>query len=183
MAKTSLRDNCIPRIFAFSISDLLSAFLAFRQTYFLGMAFWLLSRALDGLDGLLARLHNKQSDFGGYLDILLDFMAYAAVPLGFGLGAASQNVYVALVILLSSYYINAASWMYLAAILEKRAVHSADTATTVVMPPGLVGAFESIAAYALFFLLPEYIFWLFLAFSGLVFITIAQRMIWAKRNL
>ncbi len=162
---------------------LASAFLASRQIYFWGLAFWLLSRALDGLDGLLARLHNKQTDFGGYLDIILDFVAYAAVPLGFGLGAASQNVYLVLAILLSSFYVNSASWMYLAAILEKRAARDPETNTTIVMPAGLVGALESITIYSLFFVLPQHIFWLFIIFSALVFLTVIQRLIWAKRNL
>ena len=105
-----------------------SAIFAARNLYLWGLAFWLLNRALDGLDGLLARLYYKQDDFGGYLDILLDFVAYAAIPLGFGLAAVSQSVYLALAILLSIYYLNTASWMYLAAILEKRAARDPETA-------------------------------------------------------
>jgi len=162
---------------------LLSAYLGSQQIYFWGLAFWLLSRALDGLDGLLARLHNTQSDFGGYLDIILDFVAYAAVPLGFGLGAASQSVYVALAVLLSSFYVNSASWMFLAAILEKRAARDPETTTTIVMPVGLVGALESITIFSLFFVLPQYIFWIFIIFSALVFLTVIQRLIWAYKTL
>ncbi len=162
---------------------LLSAFFAVRQLYLWGLAFWLISRAFDGLDGLLARLHNKQTDFGGYFDIILDFVAYAAVPLGFGLGAASQSVYVALAILLSNFYVNSASWMYLAAILEKRAARDPETATTIVMPAGLIGGFETIVVYSLFFLLPQHILQIFIIFSALIFITIIQRLTWAKKNL
>ena len=160
-----------------------SAILAAREIYLWGLAFWLINRALDGLDGLLARLHHKQDDFGGYLDILLDFVAYAAIPLGFGLGAASQSIYLALAVLLSIYYLNTASWMYLAAILEKRAARDPETATTIVMPAGLVGGFETIVVYSLFFLLPQYILQIFIIFSALIFITIIQRLIWAKKNL
>ena len=61
---------------------LLAAWCAYRQIYFAAFALWILNRVLDGLDGLLARLHNKQSDFGGYVDILTDFVAYAALPIG-----------------------------------------------------------------------------------------------------
>ncbi len=162
---------------------LLSAFFAVRQLYLWGLVFWLISRAFDGLDGLLARLHNKQTDFGGYFDIILDFVAYAAVPLGFGLGAASQNVYVALAILLSSFYVNSASWMYLAAILEKRAARDPETMTTIIMPAGLIGGFETIVVYSLFFLLPQYLLQIFISFSALIFITVIQRLTWAKKNL
>ena len=132
---------------------------------------------------MLARLHNKQDDFGGYLDILLDFTAYAAIPLGFGLGAASQNIYLALAFLLSTYYLNTASWMYLAAILEKRATRNPETATTIVMPAGLIGGFETIIFYSLFFILPQYLLHLFIVFSALIFITVTQRLIWARRKL
>ena len=41
---------------------------------------WLINRTLDGLDGTHARINNLQSDFGGYLDIVLDFVVYAAIP-------------------------------------------------------------------------------------------------------
>ena len=165
------------------IFGIISALFAARSLYLWGLAFWLINRALDGLDGLLARLHHKQDDFGGYLDILLDFVAYAAIPLGFGLAAASQSIYLALAGLLSIYYLNTASWMYLAAILEKRAAHDPETATTIVMPAGLVGGFETVVFYSLFFLLPQYLLLFFIVFSGLIFITVIQRLIWAKKNL
>ncbi|MCP4141598.1 MAG: CDP-alcohol phosphatidyltransferase family protein [Chloroflexi bacterium] len=160
-----------------------SAIFATQHRYLWGLAFWLINRALDGLDGLLARLHNKQDDFGGYLDILLDFVAYAAIPLGFGLAAASQSIYLALAFLLSIYYLNTASWMFLSAILEKRTARDPETATTIVMPAGLVGGFETIIFYSLFFLLPQFILHIFIIFSTLIFITVIQRLIWAKKNL
>lgn len=150
---------------------------------------WLLSRGLDGLDGLLARQYNKQSDFGGYLDILLDYVVYAAVPLGLVLGHPAQQNYLALALMLAAFYINSASWMMLAAILEKRSAEFAsDPAnqrgmTTVVMPAGLVGATETIIAYSLFLLFPNILAPLFLIFSGLVAITILQRFVWAWRVL
>ncbi|MFQ3614210.1 MAG: CDP-alcohol phosphatidyltransferase family protein, partial [Cyanobacteriota bacterium] len=36
-----------------------------------GLGLWLLNRLMDGLDGTLARLQRRQSDLGGYLDMLL----------------------------------------------------------------------------------------------------------------
>ena len=178
---TNISPNAISLIgLGFGIA---SAFFAARQLYLLGLVFWLLNRIFDGLDGLLARLHDKQDDFGGYLDILLDFIAYAAIPLGFGLGAASQNVYQALAVLLSIYYLNTASWMFLSAILEKRAARDPETSTTIIMPTGLIGGFETIVFYSLFFLLPQYITQLFIIFSLLILLTIVQRLFWAKKNL
>lgn len=162
---------------------LLAAWSAYRQMYFAAFALWILNRVLDGLDGLLARLHNKQSDFGGYVDILTDFVAYAALPIGLVAGSPSSERYLALAFLLASFYINTASWMYLAAILEKRSMHGDDTQTTIVMPAGIIGGFETIIAYGVFTLFPAYLTILYIIFTILVFITIIQRLIWAKRNL
>jgi hypothetical protein len=73
--------------------------------------------------------------------------------------------------------------MYLAAILEKRSMHGDDTQTTIVMPAGIIGGFETIIAFGVFALFPAYLTILYIIFATLVFITIIQRLIWAKRNL
>lgn len=165
------------------IIGLLATYAAFKGQYLWALALWILNRVLDGLDGLIARLHNGQSDFGGYVDILTDFTVYAALPIGLVAGAASSERYLALAILLASFYINTASWMYLAAILEKHAAHASDTQTTIVMPAGIIGGFETIIAYGIFLLFPAHMTALFSIFAALVFITTLQRLVWAKHNL
>lgn len=162
---------------------LFAAYAAFKGQYLWAFALWLLNRVLDGLDGLIARLHDTQSDFGGYMDILTDYIIYAALPIGLVAGLPSEQHYFALIFLLAVFYVNTASWMYLAAILEKRAAHDPDTQTTIVMPAGIIGGFETIIAYGIFLLFPAYITILFSIFAALVFITMLQRLIWAKHNL
>jgi hypothetical protein len=49
-----------------------------------GLALLLASRLCDGLDGALARL-TRPTDRGAFLDITLDFLFYASVPLAFAL--------------------------------------------------------------------------------------------------
>ncbi len=162
---------------------LFATYAAYKQQYLWALTLWLINRILDGLDGLIARQHDRQSDFGGYVDILTDFIIYAALPLGLVAGSPSSEHYLALGILLAVFYVNTASWMYLAAILEKRAAHSTETQTTIVMPAGIIGGFETIIAYGIFLLFPVYITILFSIFAALVFITTIQRLVWAKRNL
>lgn len=165
------------------VVGVLAAWFAYRQIYRAAFALWILNRVLDGLDGLLARLHNKQSDFGGYVDILTDFVAYAVLPIGLVAGSPSSERYLALAFMLASFYINTASWMYLAALLEKRAHHGDDTQTSIVMPAGLIGGFETIITFGVFTLFPAYLTILYIIFTILVFITILQRLIWAKHIL
>ena len=48
------------------------------------IAFWLilLNRVADGLDGAVARA-SMTTDFGGYLDIVCDFVFYSSIPVAF----------------------------------------------------------------------------------------------------
>ncbi len=164
-----------------------------QQHYLWGLGGWLLSRLLDGLDGAVARAYGKQSDFGGYLDILLDFAIYALIPLALVVGMPTIQNYFWLAILLSSFYLNAASWMHLAALLEKHAAQSppdpsTDPAplpklTSVVMPAGIIAGAETISFYCLFILFPQYLAALFAAMALLVLLTVVQRLVWAARHL
>ncbi len=95
------------------------------------------------------------------------------------------NRYLALSFLLIVLYINYASWMYLAALLENKALGAKNSGelTSVTMPAGFIGGTETIIFYCLFMLLPQYLTVLFSIMGILVVITIMQRLIWATRNL
>lgn len=164
---------------------LASAGAAAAQWYWLALALWLLNRLLDGLDGAVARAHANHSDFGGYLDIVLDFIVYAAIPIGLYWGNPGGVNAASLILLLSTFYVNAASWIYLSAILEKRAAGASARGelTSVTMPAGLVGGTETILFYSMFLLWPGLLPWLFVTMAGLVAIGIGQRLWWAWRNL
>jgi phosphatidylglycerophosphate synthase len=82
----------------------------------------LLNRALDGLDGALARL-SKASDRGAFLDISLDFIFYAAVPLAFGVFDPEKNA-LAAAVLLAAFLGTGTSFLAFAVIAEKRGLKS-----------------------------------------------------------
>ena len=149
--------------------------------YWTALGLWLANRVLDGLDGMVARRCNRQSDFGGYLDIVLDFVVYAAVPIGLYLGAPTGSAAAGLVLLLGSFYVNAASWIYLSAILEKRQAGAGvrGELTSVTMPDGLIGGTETILFYAAFLVWPEQLPWLFSVMAGLVMVGVGWRLWWA----
>jgi phosphatidylglycerophosphate synthase len=156
-----------------------------RRAYGLALVLWALNRLLDGLDGSLARVHGRQTDFGGYLDILLDFAVYTAVPTGLALGQPTFPVLAACAALLGSFFVNAASWMYLSAVLERRGAGAAARGerTTVTMPPGLIAGAETVVLYTLFLLVPSRLAELFALMAVLVYATVAQRLVWAHRHL
>ncbi len=153
------------------------------QAYGLGFILWFLNRLFDGLDGTLARSQGQKSDFGGYLDILIDFVVYALIPIGLVLGQPSEAAWLSLAMMLGVFYVNAASWMYLAAILEKRQRSQTGQMTSVTMPAGLIGGTETIILYTFFMLFPSFFISLFYLMTFLVVITIAQRIHWAYHHL
>jgi len=146
---------------------------------------WLIGRLLDGLDGPVARHRGAASDFGGYLDMVADTIGYAAVPIGVALGIDERSAWIAVSVLLGTFFINTISWSYLSAVLEKRGAGASTTGemTTITMPPALVEGTETIVLFSLFIVFPQWATWLFAAMAALVAVNIVQRLAWAQRHL
>lgn len=164
-------------------AGLLTAGAAYTGATPLALVLWGVNRLLDGLDGTVARLHDKQTDLGAYIDILADFTVYALIPAALVAGLGTG--YGALVFLLVTFYINAASWMYLSALLEKRRQGAAaqDEMTSATMPGGIIEGTETVLFYTAFLLFPAQVDLLFTAMGVLVAMTIMQRLLWAMRHL
>ena len=158
---------------------------AMGQQYGLALGLWGANRLLDGLDGTMARANGKQSDLGGYLDLVLDMVVYAAIPLGLALGSNLSGIILALAVLFASFYINSATWMVLSSFLEKRCqgAKARGELTTVTIPRGLVEGLETFLFYSLFFIFPQWLTGLFSLMAGLVVLTSIQRVVWAFHHL
>ncbi len=167
------------------LAGLATAVLASQGRTGAAFAAWVVNRLLDGLDGSVARAVGSQSDFGGYLDILMDFVVYAAVPVGVVLGHPSEAAWRAGLFLLASFFVNAASWMYLAAILERRNLGAAATGerTSVTMPPGIVAGAETVAFFTVFLLVPSRAPDLFWLMGSLLWLNVILRLAWAWRRI
>ena len=162
-----------------------AAVAAAQSRWHLGLVLWLANRVVDGLDGAVARLAERQTDFGGYFDILCDFVVYAMIPVGFAQSAQDRPEVMALVAMLASFFVNAASWMYLSAILEKRSAGAQATGelTSVTMPPAIIAGFETVVFFSLFFLFPRRTEELFMLMAVLVSVGVVQRLVWARKVL
>tara|TARA_R110001592_G_scaffold146148_1_gene370121 strand:- start:162 stop:764 length:603 start_codon:yes stop_codon:yes gene_type:complete len=146
--------------------------------YLLGLVLVLLSRVLDGLDGAVARV-TKQSDFGGYLDIVSDFAFYVAVPLGFGF-AASANLAFAM-ILIASFTLTGISFLAYAVMAAKAGRETdAHGKKSFFYNTGLAEGTETITAFVLMCLLPQYFAAIAVIYSAMCVITVIQRTIAAK---
>ncbi len=167
------------------LAGVLTAASVLKQAFAIALLFWFLNRGLDGLDGTLSRVARKQSDFGGYLDIVLDFSIYAMVLAALIIGSRSWQTAMAGTALICLFYVNSASWMYLAAILERkgRGAESTGELTTITMPPGIVAGTETFLFYVLFLVFPGNLNLLFTLMSIGVLATIVQRLVWARQFL
>lgn len=86
--------------FAFGVA---TAIAAARGAWAFALGAWALNRLLDGLDGTAARTSGRATDFGGYLDIVLDTAVYTLLPLGVALGVGTDAAYLAVAVLLGSF--------------------------------------------------------------------------------
>ena len=159
---------------------LISCLMIFLHQLYPALAFWILNRVIDGLDGTAARLNKLQTDWGGYLDIMLDFVIYALIPISFTIAYSSSIVdYAVLSIMLGLFYINTASWMYLSGVIEKRSINSKiPEQTSLPMPTGLMEGAETILLFSLLLIFPHLMIYIYLFISLLTIIGIIQRIRW-----
>ncbi|OXT01671.1 hypothetical protein B7H23_01525 [Notoacmeibacter marinus] len=140
----------------------------------------LLSRLGDGLDGAIAQ-RTRTSDFGGFLDIVLDFAFYGAVPLAFILLDPAQNA-VAGGLLLLAFYVNGGSFLAYAVMAEKRGEHSeARGEKSLFFTTGLAEAGETLIVFVLMCLFPSLFPILAALFAGLTGYTALSRILLARR--
>ena len=144
-----------------------------------GLALVLASRLLDGLDGAIARVKGP-TDFGGYLDILCDYVFYLAVPLGFGL-AAPGNLPFAL-FLVASFTLTAVSFLAYAALAARRGLETrAHGLKSFFYSTGLAEGAETLLAFVLMCLWPAGFPVIASIFGGLCLLTVIQRSVIAWR--
>ena len=169
-------------IAAFVVGMLAALGIAFEQ-FLLGLVLILLSRLGDGLDGWVARASGRQSDFGGFLDITLDFAFYGAIPLAFVVANSAQNAEAGAFLLLT-FYFNGASFLAFALMAEKRGLDpDARGQKSLLYTTGLAEATETIAVFVLICLWPggfPVIAW---AFGAVCLYTTFSRIMLARRSL
>jgi phosphatidylglycerophosphate synthase len=153
-----------------------------RQAYLLGLGLLLLNRLCDGLDGALAR-HRGLTDLGGFLDIVLDFLIYSAVPFAFALADPGANA-LAAAFLIFSFVGTGSSFLAYAIMAAKRGISTELRGRkSLYYVGGLTEGTETILAFALACLWPALFSWIALTFGLLCWLTTATRIAAAVQNL
>ena len=187
------------------VASLGAAVAAWRLMPLVAVGLWLFGRLADGLDGAVARATGRSSDVGGLVDFVFDTIGYAAIPLGLAFGLDERGVWVVTAVLLASFYVNAVSLGYVAALLEKRAVaassaphpvncelseeKSRSTAhtsraerrvpTSAVLPRGFVEGTETIVFFTLALAFPDAASTIWWVMAIAVLFTALERLRWA----
>ncbi len=160
----------------FALGMAAAASIAF-QHFLAGLVLLLLSRLMDGLDGAVARA-TQPTDRGGFLDITLDFLFYAAVPLAFAVADPVHNALPAAV-LLASFMGTASSFLAFATVAAKRELASTEFPDkSFYFLGGLTEATETIAAFVAMCLWPQWFAPIAYGFAALCAITTALRIGW-----
>ena len=145
------------------------------QQYGWGLALLLASRVADGLDGAVARL-TAPTDRGAYLDIALDFLFYASIPLAFAMADPAANALPAAV-LLAAFVGTGSTFLAFSLMAERRQLKSAAYPSKgLYYLGGFTEATETLACFALMCLWPQHFAWWAYGFALLCALTIATRL-------
>ncbi|MBC6436948.1 MAG: CDP-alcohol phosphatidyltransferase family protein [Rhodobacteraceae bacterium] len=123
------------------------------EWFTLALVLILANRVADGLDGTVARM-TRPTDRGAFLDIALDFVFYAFVPLGFALADPGANALPAAV-LIASFVMTGTSFLAFSVIAAKRGMTAEDYPVKgIYYLGGLTEGFETIVIFVAFCLFP-----------------------------
>jgi phosphatidylglycerophosphate synthase len=148
-------------------------FIAFEY-YWIALSLILTNRLFDGLDGAVAR-HSLLTDFGGYLDIVCDFIFYSAIVFAFAL-ARPENMLASAFLILS--FMGTASTFLTYAIMAEKHKISTDIRgkKSLYYLGGLTEGAETIVAMCLMCIFPDYFTVIAVIFAGMCWVTTVTRI-------
>lgn len=141
-----------------------------------GLALMAIGRLADGLDGAIARLTTPTAR-GAFLDIALDFLFYASVPLAFALADPARNA-LAAAVLLAAFIGTGSSFLGFAVLAERHGLSSAAYPQKgFYYLGGLTEGTETLLCFAAMCLWPAAFPVLAYGFAALCGLTIATRLV------
>jgi len=155
---------------------LAAALAASAGQFYLALALLIANRIADGLDGAIARA-TRHTDRGAFLDIALDFLVYAVMPLGFAVWRPETNALPA-AFLLASFVANGSAFLAFSILAEKRGMKTTRQGQkSIYYLAGIAEGFETIVFMAAFCLFPSHFPILALIFATLCWISAVCRLV------
>ena len=148
----------------------------------LGLALILCNRLADGLDGATARA-TEPTDRGGFLDIALDFIFYASIPLAFAVADPARNA-LAAAALIASFLANGGAFLaYAVAAAKRGTTTSAQGAKSMYYVAGLAEGSETIVVFCGLCLWHDEFAWIAYVFAALCMLSAIGRLLAGWRAL
>lgn len=145
------------------------------QAWALGLALMLASRLCDGVDGALAR-QTQPTDRGAFLDITLDFLFYASIPLAFAFADPVRNALPAAA-LLAAFIGTGSSFLAFAILAERRGLaRTFHPSKGFFYLGGLTEASETLLAFVAMCLWPQAFPWIAGVFAAMCLLTVLTRL-------
>lgn len=161
-------------IIALLIGILTSVFIYFDMNIIAVLTLWI-SGYLDAVDGAIARKINTTSLFGTLMDITFDRIVETCMILVLALKYVDARM--SFIILLICIIISMTIFLTVGALVEKKGIKS------FYYQAGVAERSEGFIMFSLIILLPKYILFFTNIFSFIIFITIIQRIVEAKKLL
>ena len=142
--------------------------------------FVIANRVIDGMDGAVARA-SRSSDFGGYFDIVSDFIFYSAIPMAFAV--AQPETALAAAFLIFSFIGTATSFLGFAILAEKHHVTTRIRGKKAFYYlGGLTEGTETILLFLAMLVWPDYFSLMAIVFGILCWVTTGTRIYAAYRQ-
>jgi len=155
---------------------LTAALAASSGHFYIALALLIANRIADGLDGAIARA-TRHTDRGAFLDIALDFLVYASVPLGFAIWRPQANA-LAAAYLLSSSVANGSAFLAFSIMAERRGMTtSRQGQKTIYYLAGIAEGFETIVFMVAFCLFPSAFPALAIVFATMCWLSAVARLV------
>ncbi len=149
------------------------------QIYWAALVLIGLNRLMDGLDGAVARQSGGGSDYGGFLDIVLDFIVYAGVIFAFAVGRPEHALVAAFLVF--SYMGTAASFLAYAIIAAKREMTTdARGRKSFYFLGGLAEGTETALVMAAICIVPDWFPWIAIGYGVVCWLTTLGRILAAR---
>ena len=166
-----------------ALIGLAAAPLIAMHCYGFALSFILVNRFLDGVDGSMARMGlTGPTDRGAFLDIVCDFLFYAAVPLGFAFAEPANALPAAA--LLASFIGSSSSFLAYASIAAKRGETSLNYPNKgIYYLGGLTEGTETILAFCAMCLWPQHFGAIAYGFAAACTVTTMTRIYYGTKSL
>ncbi len=176
------------------VTGLASAATAAGQLWWWALGLWWFSRAMDGLDGPLARRRRAAahgntetshgSEAGGFLDITADFVVYGATVVGVAIGATSQYDadWLPFLLVLLAYYLNGTAFLAFSSVAERTGRQRED-GRSLSFHGGLAEGTETIVVHSVWLVVPAHAGMVASVWAAVVGVSAAQRIVAGFRDL